>query len=234
MCTRNRHRRAAVALLAAVGLAACTAQPPSPSSSPTADTVAPFPDRGDIDAGTYLVNGFTVPFEITVPDGWESGGGEGLSKGDLADPDGGAVFVIFWPVEYVPTDPCEWMATLAPVGPTAEAFVEAMTGQASTASTTPVEVMVGDYPALEFDHSVESGVEITGCDAGKFCVHSDNGDECSRWYTHQDERETYRVVDLNGERAVLTLGQFRSETDPALTREARAIFDSIEFVRPDE
>ena len=48
------------------------------------------------------------------------------------------------------------------------------------------------------------------------------------------ERETYRVVDLNGERAVIAVGQSDESIDPALIEEARAIFDSIEFVGPDE
>ncbi|WP_461172311.1 hypothetical protein M1D93_15130 [Arthrobacter sp. Z1-9] len=40
----------------------------------------PLPDSGDIDAGTYLVTGFTVPFEVTVPDGWSTGDGDGLLR----------------------------------------------------------------------------------------------------------------------------------------------------------
>ena len=46
-------------------------------------------------------------------------------------------------------------------------------------------------------------------------------------------RMTYRAVDLNGGRAVIELGQSDPSIDPALIEEARAIFDSIEFVRPD-
>ena len=48
------------------------------------------------------------------------------------------------------------------------------------------------------------------------------------------ERETYRAVDLNGERAVIVVGQSDESINPALTKEARAIFDSIVFVGPDE
>ncbi len=48
------------------------------------------------------------------------------------------------------------------------------------------------------------------------------------------ERETYRVVDLNGERAVIAVGHCDESVDPALIEEARAVFDSIEFVGPDE
>ena len=46
--------------------------------------------------------------------------------------------------------------------------------------------------------------------------------------------QTYLAVDLNGERAVIAVGQSHESIDPALIEEARAIFDSIEFVRPDK
>lgn len=48
------------------------------------------------------------------------------------------------------------------------------------------------------------------------------------------ERETYLVVDLNGERAVIAVGQSHESIDPALTKEARASFYSTEFFGPDE
>ena len=231
---RSQQVGAAVALLTCFGLAACTAaETPSPASTAEARTVAPFPESGDLDAGTYLVTGYTVPFEITVPDGWETVDGANLFKDDPNHPEDGAVFLVFWPADYVPTDACAWQGALVQVDPTAEAFVDAMTAQTSTVSTPPVEVVVGDYSGLEFDHSVESDVDITDCDGGKFCVHSDRAQECGRWYSDPGERETYRVVDLNGERAVIAVGQFYESIDPALTTEARAVFDSIEFVAPD-
>ncbi len=234
MWTCSQRVGAAVALLTCFGLSACTAaETPSPASTAEARTVAPFPDRGEIDAGTYLVTGNTVPFEITVPDGWETVDGANLLKDDPEHPGDGAVFLLFWPAEYVPTDACAWFGAFVQLEPTAEAFVDAVTAQTSTLSTPPVEVAVGDYSGLEFDHSAESDVDITDCDGAKLCIYSDRAQECGRWYSDQGERETYRVVDLNGERAVIAVGQFHESIDPALTREARAIFDSIVFVAPD-
>ena len=99
MWTSNRRSRAthggrsrpigvAVAMLACSGLSACTAtEPPSPASTTEADTIAPFPESGVIDAGTYLVTGYPVPFEITVPDGWVTYDGSGLGKDDPDLPD---------------------------------------------------------------------------------------------------------------------------------------------------
>ena len=231
---RSQHVGAAIALLTCIGLAACTAaETPSPASSAETRTVAPFPENGDLDAGTYLVTGYTVPFEVTVPGGWETGDGANLFKDDPNHPEDGAVFLVFWPGDHLPTDACAWRGTLVRVGPTAEAFVDAMTAQSSSVTTAPVPVVVGDYSGLEFEHSVESDVDITGCDDGKFCVHSDQAQECGRWYSDPGERETYRVVDLDTERAVIAVGQFYESIDPALIEEARAVFDSIVFVARD-
>lgn len=145
----------------------------------------------------------------------------------------------------MPTDACAWQDALVEVNPSAEAFVEALTAQTSTASTPPVKVVVGDYSGFEFDHSVEGDVDITACDSGRFCIHSEMLYHCTRWYSSQDERETYRVVDLNGQRAMFWVAQYHSPAqpeltreewvavhapiNPELTREARAVFDSIVF-----
>jgi hypothetical protein len=234
--TRSRRVGAAVALLACVGLAACTAtEPPSPASTAEADTIAPFPESGILDAGTYLVTGYPVPFELTVPDGWRTYNGEELGKDDPDHPDEWNVYLTFYPVTHVPTDACSWKGALVQIDPTAEAFADAMTAQASTVSTPAVEVMVGDYSGFEFDHAAESDVDIPACDVGWLCTWSDNEQTCTgRSYETVGQRATYRAVDLNGERAVIELGQSHESINPMLIEEGRAIFDSIVFVRPNK
>ena len=83
------------------------------------------------------------------------------------------------------------MGALADVGPSAEAFVNAMAEQSSTASTPPAKVMVGDYSGFEFDHSVEGSVDINACDGSKLCIHSGFGAGLQRTRGHEtpDERE---------------------------------------------
>jgi hypothetical protein len=236
--TRSRRVGVAVALLACFGLAACTAtEPPSPASTAEADTVAPFPESGFLDAGTYLVTSYPVPFEITVPDGWRTYNGAELGRDDPDLPNEWNAFLWFYPdpVTHVPTDACAWKGALVEIDPTAEALVDAMTAQTSTVSTPALEVMVGDYSGFEFDHAAESDVDFPTCDAGKLCINSDVAQACNgRLYTARGERATYLVVDLRGERAVIELGQSDPSIDPALIKEARAIFDSIEFVGPEE
>ncbi|WP_314213303.1 hypothetical protein [Pseudarthrobacter equi] len=129
----------------------------------------------------------------------------------------------------MPTDSCAWLDALVEVGPSPDVFVDAITAQTSTASTPPVRVMLGGYSGVEFDHAVKGDVDITACDRGKFCIHSSLSHECTRWYSSAAERETYRVVDMNGQRGVLWVVQFHESINPDLTREARAVFDSIVF-----
>ena len=109
-----------------------------------------------------------------------------------------AVFVGWWPSDHVPTDACAWQGALVEVDPTAKAFVDAMTAQASTASTPPAEVVVGDYSGVEFDLSVEGDVDIKACDNGQICVHSESFEPMPPLVLGAAERETYRVVNLNG------------------------------------
>lgn len=235
--THSRQVGVAVALMACVGLAACTAaEAPSPASTAEADPIAPFPQSGAIAAGTYLVTGYPVPFEITVSDGWETFDGASLGADDPDLPNSWNIALFFYPVTYVPTDACAWRGAIVQIDPRAEAFVDAMAAQASTVSTPAIEVMVGDYSGFEFDHAPESGVDFTDCDLRKLCVYAGSAEDChgGRAYETVGERETYRVVDLNGERAVIALVQPDESIDPALRREARAIFDSIQFVGPDE
>jgi hypothetical protein len=223
--TRSLQVGVAVALLACLGLGACAA-PETPFSAPTTDavTVASLPESGQLDPGTYLVTGFTVPFDITVPDEWESGGWF-LFK-SLSDEAG--VAVNFQTSGYVPTDACAWRGAIVEVDPTPEAFAAAMAAQTSTVTTPATEIMASGFPGLEFDHSVESDVDIAECDEEKICLHSDSATNCARWHSSVTAHETYRVVDLNGERVVIAVLGYGS-VDPALTEEARAVFDSIEF-----
>ena len=213
------------ALLLCASLTACTAAQP-PTAAPTAQAAStPLPLNGDLDAGTYVVTGFTVPFEVTVPDGWRIHDGWRLIREAPAM----EVFVTFLNPAYVPADACAWSPPIPEVEPTVEGFVDALVAQTSTTTTTPADLTMGEFRGLEFDYAVESGVEDDDCRAGHICVYAEASNDCARWYMAVDERETYRVIDLSGERAVLSVGQYHDEVDPALWEEARDVFDSVVF-----
>ncbi|MCU1425201.1 MAG: hypothetical protein JWM51_1492 [Microbacteriaceae bacterium] len=222
----------ALAFLACAGLAACTATE-TPSHAPTAgaDSTASWPSSGEVDPGTYIVTDLTVPFEITLPEGWESVGWGAFKE--VAGEWG--VAVSFQSVGHVserpvliPTNGCAWRDAMVEVEASRKAYVAAMTAQSAMVTTSPVEVTVGDYTGVEFDRSVEDGVDIASCDHALICIWSERRDACAHGLLAVSTRGTERVFDLNGELAVLAVAEF-VPVDPALRREARAVFDSILF-----
>lgn len=215
----------AVALLLCAGLGACTAA--ATPGAPTAEAAAMPLQDGELDAGTYLLNTFTVPLEVTVPDGWTFVMDRVLRK-DVGDTEG--VFVWFGRATHVPVDACDWSGTMTEVEPTVRGFVDALTEQTSTTTSAPAEVTVTGYSGLEFDYSVEGVANLSDCFGDKICIHSESV-SCTRWYNSSvTQRETYRVLDLDDDRAILTFGEFDDKTDAALVEEAQEVFDSIRFV----
>jgi hypothetical protein len=225
----RRQLALAAAIVMCAGLGACTVvhSPTAMQASPAAEALPLPPQDADLDAGTYLVDNFAVPFEITIPDGWTYVSDRVLRK-DVGDTEG--VFVWFGRATHVPADACAWSGTVTEVAPTVEGFTDALAAQASTTTTPSTEIAVGGYRGFEFDFSVEGVVDLSDCSGDKICIHSESGG-CTRWYNSSvAQRETYRVLDVDGDRAILTFGEFDDTTDAALVEEARAVFDSITFV----
>ena len=96
-------------------------------------------------------------------------------------------------------------------------------------TTPPTEVAVGDYRGVEFDIWVDEDIDNSDCRGSHVCIYGEASNDCARWYMSVDERETYRVVDLHGDRAVLSVGQYTDDVDDVWLQEARAVFDSIVF-----
>lgn len=231
---RSRRLGLTVVLLTTLSAVGCTAALPATSPSPQPSATAspagatPFPsgDFTELDAGTYLVTSFAVPFEITIPDGWTGADDWLLVKG-RDDP--AAVFLNFLTPRFVPPSACDWYRTLAEVDPSVEGFATALAEQTSTVTTDPVPVTLGGYDGVEFGLAVEGVARMIDCDQARICIHSELSGDCTRWYTNVDRRETYLVLDLDGERAVVTVGQDAGA--PAdWVAEAEAILDSITFV----
>ena len=72
---------------------------------------------------------------------------------------------------------------------------------------------------------------MVDCD-GKLCIYPDSAQNCTGSGYEGGERETYRAVDLNGERAVIDLVLPDEAINPALAKEARAVFDSSRSLDP--
>ncbi len=222
----------AAALLICAGLAACTAAgpPTSAATAPAERCRAAAVEDADLDAGTYLFDSFTVPFEITVPDGWTYVDDRVLRK-DVGDTEGALRLVR--PRHPRPGGRLR-VARHARRGRTLGRGIRRRARGAGIDDDDRSHR--GDGRRLQRRRvRLRRGgdVDIERCSGDKICIHSEYR-SCTRWYNSSvAQRETYRVLDLDGERAILTVGEFDDETDPALVEEARAVFDSITFV-PDE
>jgi hypothetical protein len=174
----------AAAILTCACLGSCVAaQPPTSAAMTPAVEATPLPSQdADLDAGTYIFDGYTIPFTFTVPEGWTYVYDRLLRK-EVGDADG--VFVWFGLATNVPSGACHWPGTITNVGPSVRRFADIRATQAS----------------------------------------------CTRWYNSSvAQREAYVVLDLGGDRAILTFGGFDDNTDAALLEEAEAVFDSIRFI----
>ena len=174
-----RHLCLAAAVLTCAGLAACTAaQPPTSAATAPAAAAMRLPSQdADLEAGTYIFDGYALPFRFTVPDGWTFVSNRLLTK-DVGGAE--AVFVWFGRATYAPSGACHWPS-----------------------------------PITEVQRSIKPSEPAS----------------CSRWYTSSvAQRGTYRVLDLDGERAILTFGEVDGNTDAALREEAQAVLESIRLI----
>ncbi len=95
----------------------------------------------------------------------------------------------------------------------------------------PSRADLGDYSGVEFDLAVEGSRRRSRTARAPRSASTPSRPSCTRWYNSSvAQRETYRVLDLDGERAILAFGEFDDKTQPALVEEAQGVFDSITFV----
>ena len=158
---------------------------PSPIASPSPSKVLTGFPEGPLQAGTYALAPFTaagegmchappqsgctettaddtIRFTMTIPDGW-SGIGSGIwLTGPGNEPPGGAG-LIFGRGAWLLSDPCKYIATDIPVGPTVADFVDAVAQHPLLDTTAPVDVALAGYSGKYFDLQVPA--DISKCEA---------------------------------------------------------------------
>lgn len=151
-----------VGLCLVAGCTATGAENPPTVSNPASsqDPASPgdiFDGAGMIEPGTYRVNRFGTPLEVTVPKFWtryESFALEG---------DGGS-FVAFFDISEVPTDACRWSETKTPIGPTVDALVTALTGQQNSVTTTPEPRDLDGHRGVYLEIEQSPGLDAQSCE----------------------------------------------------------------------
>jgi hypothetical protein len=214
--------------------------PPEATPSPTATPLpTPFPTLAgqNMAAGTYrgvLPGEAQGEFMITVPEGWDALGLNGVGAPDN-DPPRRAHGILFWDVQNLYIDPLRPQEGLLdpPVGPSVDDLVNALVDHDGWTTTTPVDVTIGGYPGQMLELTVPSDADFVGCDAQgnsarPFAIWSGGGDS---WRCMQGPGQTdyVYVVDVAGERVVVTLIGYPNWNGTYLER-LQAMVNSLEFV----
>ena len=201
----------------------------SPSSSPPpAATLGPTPSLStEIEAGSYVISTPHVRVRLTMPDGW-SGGETGVWRLP-PEPEGyrGMLELAVTPFEVslAVTDVCtdEVDVDFVEVGPTAEDLTSALANQIGAQRSGPTDLMLGGYPTKKFVLTLLP--ECPGTQGHAFWA------DATRTYgfaLKHGETGTVYVVDVNGERLVIT-SQYRDAASAEDIAKLEAITASIEI-----
>ncbi len=197
-------------------------QPASPSpSTPLFDDQ---PEGDEVAAGSYVITE-VQPFRITItiPDGWQKVRVPGLVWGD------GAVLG-FWNVDRLYVDPCARELGLRDptFGPTAGDLAAALDDVPGLEATTPEDVAVDGFSGSRVE--LTAGGPWDSCTGGEAVLWPIGGSD-AKPPPGPDVRETLWILDVNGDRLVITAGAAPDAPSEVLD-ELEAIFDSIQIEAP--
>ena len=182
------------------------------SVTPTStSTTAPTPDDvfegvGMVEPGTYRVNRFATPIELTVPKFWYRYASFALS-GD------GDSFVAFFDIAHVPTDACKWQKSKTAIGPTVDDLVTALTTQQNTVATTPEPRDLDGHPGVYLEVRQPADLDLQNCDLQSAIGWFDRvGNEVPT--VESGGFNAIWAVDLgDGQRVVITWGSYQPLSD---------------------
>jgi hypothetical protein len=223
--------------------------PPSPIASPsTSNGPATFPE-GSLEAGTYTVAPFTaagegmchappqagctettaddtIRFTVTVPDGW-SGIDRAVWLEENKPPSGAALG--FGRGGWLLSDPCKYIATDVPVGPTVADFVDAVAEHPILDTTAPVDVTLAGYAGKYFDLQVPADISMCEGEPGN----PSSGPIYRPWepgiYAQgPGHRWHLWALDVEGVRVVVQSMDYTGTSEQRRT-ELQAIVDSVQI-----
>jgi hypothetical protein len=245
---------AAVVVIAFVGYQLLSGQNvvgpgPSPSTSEAPSAAPSVPGLPGtvmspemLTPGTYSVRPeiLAAPrVEVTVPAGW-NGFGVGISKDDSTSPAAG-VGITFWggPM-YVYEDPCRWESSRpsAPVGPSVDEMVVALSAQAMRNATPPTDITVDGFGGKAIELTVPADIAFDPVDGFVDC---DGRLEFRSWILEEGlssyslqaapgQHDQLWIIDVNGARVIIDASFFEA-TSAADMAELQAVLESIRFER---
>jgi hypothetical protein len=189
----------------------------APTSAPPLARL--FDREGTLDAGTYQVDKFGTPLQVTVPAGWSTFGDFALLSPEGFE----AGYLGFWDVDDVNLDACHWHGR-ANVGPSVDDLVAGLVSQHGMDVTEPTAIELDGRPGQAVTLS-PADVDPATCDEGVVSPWFEpDGD--SRHYAAPAETEVLWIVDLDGHRAVINTGSV-AEMTPATRAQLDEMLASI-------
>jgi hypothetical protein len=255
----RRSTRAILPLLAAAPLliagcsdnaqgAAAKASTTTSTSSATDDTTAgapPWtllsnePEGVPLDARVYALapsGSSQYVVLIRAPEGYQGFGGWTFVAGESATSgEAGTPFHAMGSLtaERVYPDPCGSLRrkaqTLADPGPTVADLAKALVAQKGATTSSPRPVTLDGHKGLYLDYQVSKGVDVRDCGAHAFDIFGTETGGASWYLETARERAAIWILDVDGERLVLSWVAFPGVTR-AQMREMTEMAESARFV----
>lgn len=254
----NTHHIAGAFLAAATALllGACSGdstpgtsgQTPRSSASPSATTSSTSPSpteetsgysvlgptsRASLDAGRWAVaasGSRDLPLAVLdLPEGLNGGGGYVWSP-----PEDGGWILGYWnpSLTGVYVDPCTRTDTFdASHSEFPDIWVEALEAQRRTTTSDPTPVRLGGYGGLSLELAGPENLDLDTCRGDRLTVFETTKEGDHHWIAEPGVVERFWILDVDGERVVLTAATMPATTDSQI-QQLEQIVASVEFVRP--
>ena len=224
---------AAVVLIAVVGFGLVSggggvgSTAPSPSPTPSAAPTQAVRElaEGVVEPGRYSGEGQGFRYTFTVPDGgWTAGIGDlccMLYQGEDSEV---AILAFNENLDRLYRRACQSVGTEFTPGPSVGALADALASLEDFETTTPADVIVSGYQGKQVSLTVPMDVadpNSSACDLHGYDL-SDG-----RWYQAAGQKDTYSILDVDGERLVL-LSSYTPDTPADIKDQLDAMFASLE------
>jgi hypothetical protein len=214
---------------------------PPPTDGPTPSstvTPRPMPESGELEPGRYRMETFgqvgSAPavISITVPSGWNPGGG--LVDKDYGPEAGDAgAAVVVWQISNRFNHPCTDHTLLSPTpGPGIDELLDALASQPGIQAGPITDVTVDGYRGKYVELTVATDINTCAVgpgedpDSGFWLWASPDGDR--RYVQGSDEMDRIYALDVDGARFTFA-ARIAQRTTVADRAELQAIIDSIEI-----
>lgn len=168
-----------------------------------------------------------VPLAVVdLPEGL-NGGGEYI----WASPEDGGWILGYWTVDQVYLDPCTRKGTFDTRKlKFPDIWVEALAAQRRTETSQAVPVTLGGYDGIYVELTAPTNLDYSTCRGKRLTIFDTTARGVHHWIADPGVVERYWVLDVDGERVVLT-GAVSPETTASQSEQLEQIVESVQFVR---